>query len=320
MKFKLLATAVLAAAALLAASCAQEALEEQLETPAGPLSSSLFEKGHVRIYVEPELADLLASETPEGPATKSVQGLGEVRMERTFPYAGKFEKRTREAGLDRWYDVWFDEATPLTKAGHSLEDLPGVIEVEYRPRTIRSFDNRFTEVSATASPMAEEGGPFDDPMFSRQWDFFNPGTESGTAKGCDINVVPVWKDYTAGIPDVIVSVVDGGIDYDHEDLAENIWQNPDRPGTYGFNFLDNTVNILKTSHGTHVAGTIAAVNNNGKGVCGIAGGDHANGRPGVKLMSCQIFRAKLRSIILHSVSFFFIITVRDGICKINFRL
>ena len=86
--------------------------------------------------------------------------------------------------------------------------------------------------------------------------------------------------------------VDGGIDYDHEDLAGNMWHDPDRPAAtvYGFNFLDNSINILKTSHGTHVAGTIAAVNNNGKGVCGIAGGDYTNGQPGVKLMSCQIFK------------------------------
>ena len=85
-------------------------------------------------------------------------------------------------------------------------------------------------------------------------------------------------------------MVDGGIDCDHEDLAANLWENPNRPGVHGFNFMDNSINIIKTNHGTHVAGTIAAVNNNGKGICGIAGGDFAKGIPGVRLQSAQIFK------------------------------
>ncbi|MBR5101408.1 MAG: S8 family serine peptidase [Bacteroidales bacterium] len=288
----LMRAAFLAAAFLMTVSCVQESLEEQLDTPAGEFPASLFEKGHVRIYVEPALAEHLEAEGAGGPATKAVEGLGNVRMERTFPYAGKFEKRTREAGLDRWYDVWFDEQTPLTKASLSLEQVPGVKEVEYRPITVRAFDNHVQYVSSSpdAAPMAESL-PFDDPQLNRQWHYYNPGTESGMAKGCDINVVPVWQDYTVGNPDVIVAVVDGGIDFEHEDLNANMWRDPERPGeVFGFNFMDNSVNILKTSHGTHVAGTIAAVNNNGKGVCGIAGGDYAAGKPGVKLMSCQIFK------------------------------
>ncbi|MBR5019234.1 MAG: S8 family serine peptidase [Bacteroidales bacterium] len=292
MRNLLMRAAFLAAAFLMTVSCAQETLEEQLDTPAGEFPASLFEKGHVRIYVEPALAEHLEAEGAGGPATKAVEGLGNVRMERTFPYAGKFEKRTREAGLDRWYDVWFDEQTPLTKASLSLEQVPGVTEVEYRPITVRAFDNHVQYVSSSpeAAPMAESL-PFDDPQLNRQWHYYNPGTESGMAKGCDINVVPVWQDYTVGNPDVIVAVVDGGIDFEHEDLNANMWRDPERPGeVFGFNFMDNSVNILKTSHGTHVAGTIAAVNNNGKGVCGIAGGDYAAGKPGVKLMSCQIFK------------------------------
>ena len=84
--------------------------------------------------------------------------------------------------------------------------------------------------------------------------------------------------------------MDGGIDCDHEDLATNLWNDPNRPSVHGYNFMDNSVNIIKSQHGTHVAGTIAAVNNNGKGICGIAGGDYANGVPGVRLMSAQIFK------------------------------
>jgi len=85
--------------------------------------------------------------------------------------------------------------------------------------------------------------------------------------------------------------VDGGIDYNHEDLADNMWENPEKnaPNNHGYNFCNKTYGISAAAHGTHVAGTIAAVNNNGTGVCGIAGGNAATGQPGVKLMSCQIF-------------------------------
>ena len=285
--------AALAAVAFMLLSCARESFEEeQLETPAGEYPVSLFEKGHVRIYVEPELAEILEKESTASPATRAVPGLGIVRMERTFPYAGKFEKRTREAGLDRWYDVWFDESMPLTRASRSLGELPNVVEVEYRPITVRTYDNRVqvVDVAPNPAPMAETI-PFNDPMVNRQWHYYNPGTSSGASKDCDVNVVPVWNNYTVGSQEVIVSVVDGGIDYEHEDLAANMWRDPEKVNPiYGYNFFDQSYTILKTSHGTHVAGTIAAVNNNGTGVCGLAGGDAEAGIPGVKLMSCQIFK------------------------------
>lgn len=291
MKFRSLLWAVLAAGFLFA--CSTDALlqEEILETPAGAYPSSLYETGHVRIYVEPALAEKLEQTgSPDALiTTKAAAVLGKVRMERTFPYAGKFEKRTHEAGLDRWYEVWFDAATPLTKAAVSLEDLPGVLEVEYRPVTHKAYDETVTYVSP--SPAAAPAGfSFDDPEFSKQWDLYNDGAANGKTLGCDINVIPVWQNYTTGNRDVIVCVVDGGIDCDHEDLSTNLWNDPNRPAVHGFNFMDNSINILKTNHGTHVAGTIAAVNNNGKGICGIAGGDYAKGIQGVRLMSAQIFK------------------------------
>ena len=291
----LLKAAAWLAAVFLSAACVTETAEEMIETPGGSFPAASFEQGHVRIYVEAGLAERLEAEGAQGVAVKSVGGIGSVRMERTFPEAGKFEKRTREAGLHRWYDVWFDDEIPLTKAGLSLENLPGVAEVEFRPITVRNFDNRVVEIvppDAVPVPAAVGRLPFDDPMMGQQWNYWTSGTAVVEVAGCDSNVYPVWENYTTGNPDVIVAVVDGGIDYAHEDLADNIWTDPDRPGggVHGFNFVDNSVNILKTSHGTHVAGIIAAVNNNGTGVCGIAGGDYAAGKPGVRLMSCQIFR------------------------------
>ena len=96
----------------------------------------------------------------------------------------------------------------------------------------------------------------------------------------DIDLPEAW-DLTTGSTDVIVAVVDGGIDYAHPDIAANMW-----PGI-GKNFIPGTSDVTAESHGTHVAGTIAAVTNNSVGVAGIAGGSGSGN--GVRLMSCQIF-------------------------------
>lgn len=102
-----------------------------------------------------------------------------------------------------------------------------------------------------------------------------------------------------------MAVVDEGVMYNHEDLANNMWINPaetfgsdeDADGNgyagdkYGYNFVAGTGHISytqtgDTGHASHVAGVIAAENNT-IGIRGIAGGD---GTPetGVKIMSCQI--------------------------------
>ena len=113
-----------------------------------------------------------------------------------------------------------------------------------------------------------------------------------------INMAGAW-DLEKGDKDVVVQVLDTGIDMDHPDLQQNIWRNPgeicnngiddDNNGfvddCYGYNHADNTGTDLlgRSSHGTHCGGTIAADSNNGVGVAGVAGGD---GTPdsGVKLM------------------------------------
>ena len=259
------------------------------------LEPSALEQGHVRLQLSEEMTALAESD-PEA-FRELFTSLGATSVERTFPYAGKFEKRTRKEGLHRWYDVYFDEKIPLTKAGEELSLIDELGYVEYRPKMVRveSQDVSWRSGGLTNSDisLSSKGKTdiFDDPYLSRQWHYYNSGAFQGAKAGCDINVLPVWKDITVGSPEVIVAVVDGGIDFNHEDLAANMWHDPDYPDSlvYGFNFVHQDLPIEPEDHGTHVAGTVAAVNNNGIGVCGIAGGNMAAGQPGVRLMSCQIF-------------------------------
>ena len=183
--------------------------------------------------------------------------LGITEMTRLFPHAGEYEERTRREGLHRWYVVKYSQGVPMTKAQTRLEEVEG-IHIYEPVRKIRIND-------------------FND-LTSDLWGLYNQSNP-----GFDINVRPVWDNFTTGNPDVIVSVVDAGVDLNHEDLADNCLS------TGHYNFVNNNSYIVPGYHGTHVGGTIAAVNNNKKGIVGIAGGDKAKGQKGVKLMSCQIF-------------------------------
>ena len=253
-------------AALLLSCVREEVLPAVPDTPKD-LPEELdgnFVYGEARVYLSEELAAQVEEATLSGSlVTKSsdmnlaLSELGITEMTRLFPQAGEYEERTRREGLHRWYIVKYSQTVSMTKAQTSLEEVEG-IHIFEPVRQVRIND--FNDLS------------------SDLWGLYNRSNP-----GFDINVRPVWDNYTTGNPDVIVSVVDAGIDLNHEDLAENCL-------TSGhFNFVNNNSYIIGGYHGTHVAGTIAAVNNNKKGIVGIAGGDKAKGQKGVKLMSCQIF-------------------------------
>ena len=264
------------AAAFAAVACTvQEPLDTQAPKNSEPVSSDPYEKGVVKVQFDDALVALV--EGSDGVVTKSsalnstLEEMGIISMERVFPDAGPFEERTRREGLHRFYKVHFTESTPVTKASASLSMVPGV-------------------VSVTPERIIRKRAVFNDPYFSRQWHYVN-----GSYSGADINVQGVWDTYTVGSDNVIVCVTDEPVDPTHEDLKANLWT--DGNGHTGYNFVRNSYDLsIRTDsgygdvgHGTHVAGTVAAVNNNGIGVCGIAGGDAANGIPGVRIMSCAIF-------------------------------
>lgn len=272
MKIKLLAVLAATAAVWSCASVAQDEGPAARQDGNGIEADSPFISGSAEVRFTPEMADrierMLASgsmETKSPSMDEAFRSLGVTSLERLFQDAGEFEERTRREGLHCWYRVRFDESVPVTKAEDSFIGLEGV-EIFEPERSIIQM------------------AIFDDPLFYEQWNFLNVGFFGGNYKDhCDINVEPVWKDFTTGDPSIIIGVTDGGIDYTHEDLAAHY--------RGGYNFFDHSNVIVPGTHSTHVAGIISAVNNNHIGVSGIAGGDFAKQQPGVGLLSCQIFPA-----------------------------
>lgn len=122
-----------------------------------------------------------------------------------------------------------------------------------------------------------------DSRFGELWGLHNTG-QSGGRLDADIDASEAW-DVSTGSESVVVAVIDTGVDYNHEDLAGNMWNNPAEmnglPGVdddqngfiddiYGYDFCNSDSNPMDDHyHGTHCAGTIAAVGNNGKGVTGV---------------------------------------------------
>lgn len=250
--------------------------------------------------------------------------LGSYSFERVFPVDANTEARTREAGLHLWYTVKFDKSTDLKAAAERLKQLGEVTKVQTNGCIKRAYNTDSKRIYLSdkalqqkATRAAASGEP-DDPGFAYQWHYRNLGAgnygfenlndnQAGAEAGCDVNAVEAWKT-CVGDPSIIVAVLDEGVMYTHPDLAPNMWCNPgetsqgakaDGDGNgyegdlHGYNFVEESGNITwsdanDSGHGTHVAGTIAAANNNGIGVSGVAGGD---GTPnsGVKIMSCQIF-------------------------------
>ena len=250
--------------------------------------------------------------------------LGSYSFERVFPVDANTEARTREAGLHLWYTVKFNKGTDLKAAAERLKQLGEISKVQTNGRIKRTYNTDSKRIYLSdkalqqkATRSAADDFP-NDPGFASQWHYRNLGEGNydfenlnnnhvGAKAGCDVNALEAWKTCT-GDPSIIVAILDEGVMYTHPDLAANMWCNPgesvqgaktDGDGNgyegdlHGYNFVTESGDITwtdanDTGHGTHVAGTIAAVNNNRRGVCGIAGGD---GTPnsGVKIMSCQVF-------------------------------
>lgn len=276
MKYRLLFASIVAAA--LVSSCSKEELQLQ---PQKPVTTTVMGVGSVY-----NGTIIVKMNEGEAPLTKSIStsvpDLGIYKIEPLFPHNERFAARHKKAGLDRWHIVSFNPEVPVAKAHNEFSKI-GITEiVDYMP------------VIATTQSTAL----FNDPYLGYQWHYYKEGSSVG------INLDKAWE-ITTGKENVIVAVLDGGIDYKHEDLKDAMWINmAERNGNtgidddnngyvddvYGYNFTaasnNSMTGILSADdHGTHVGGTVAAVNNNGKHGAGIAGGNGTS--KGVRLMTCQ---------------------------------
>ena len=321
--------ALIIASLLLSVACVKDDImvspvEQDNTTIIIPVDANL---GEAIIKFKPEMEDILDMTMTRsgGEATRSgipstdevLDILGAYSFERVFPVDPRHEERTREAGLHLWYIVRFDKNENIGHAFERLSQLGEVDKIQCNRQLKRAYNDKAKAhvVNATTRSDAETTQwPFNDDHIARQWCYANDGSmvfnEDGRTRalaGCDAGCLEAWELCT-GDEDIIVAVMDEAVMWSHPDLMENIWINEgeelhagkDADGNgykddkYGYNFVRNTgvtswTSNGSTGHGTHVAGTIAAMNNNSKGCAGIAGGDYSKGQSGVKIMTLQLF-------------------------------
>lgn len=309
---------ILAVALCVAVGCAKD--DEAVVSPA----DKPFVEGELLVKFTAEVVDVIEQRglATRGNVTRSgvisvdevLDVVGAYALERLFPVDDDAEERTRESGLHQWYIVRFDAQHSAESVAASLSALGEVQRVDLNRKIKRAYNRR-------AKPLSEQhmrylsatrvGSAVNDPMYGLQWYLNNDGTmfTSGdvvkSIAGADIRAEGAWE-RSMGDESVIVAVLDEGIFINHPDLKSNIWVNEDEifdserdndgngyKGDYnGYNFAAKQGAITWNDvhdygHGTHVAGTIAAQNNNGLGIASIAGGDAERG--GVKIMVCQLF-------------------------------
>jgi len=179
-------------------------------------------------------------------------------------------------GLSVIDDLDNTDPNVLTEQYRSMKDIVDYAEVNSQV----SFDDPIPAEFTYEYINHPTPGLPDDPQFADQWALDNQGQENGKA-GADISALEAWKK-THGSQEVVVAVLDSGVDYTHLDLRSNMWLRPDNVPAYfddelgsfndqqGYNGTDPLTDPMDDNgHGTHCAGIIGAEGDNSEGIAGI---------------------------------------------------
>lgn len=295
-----------------------------------------YAEDELLVKFTPQVAQMIAEAGLDGSrVTRSgditldtlLQTIGTCSIERVFAVDSSAEERTAESGLNLWYVVRFDSSkVAVEDVARRFARLGQVQKVDVNRTIKRAYTGKATPLSESKveRAVASTRAQMTDPLLPAQWNIINHGdlfVKDGVVKSvkdADVQVEKAWERST-GDSSVIVAVLDEGIFVEHPDLLPNIWVNEgeslrsdvDADGNgykgdvYGYNFVHQSGKIVwddvyDSGHGTHVAGVISAVNNNGVGISSVAGGD-GGADSGVKIMVCQIFSGNVATSILSTV-------------------
>lgn len=189
--------------------------------------------------------------------------------------SNQYRERHKAWGFHLWFEIEVDKKTNIKELveKYSKLDEIEIAEPVYKKRLVGNVEPNVKEVEDKSSK-SSKWTP-NDPQYTDQWHYNNTGQNGGTSDK-DIDLPEAWE-IEKGNSNVIVAVIDEGVQYNHPDIQANMWPSIGPEGT----------STTAGGHGTHVAGTIAAVTNNGTGVSGVAGGTGSG--DGVQIMTLDLF-------------------------------
>ncbi len=298
-------------ALFLVAACADDVVETPAKGGGAVISgdSRRAARGTLAVKLSPAVAESIS----DAVRLDEIAGFGDafaelevVHAERVVAFNPEWEHCYEATGLNRWYAIYFDDEVEPAAVARRMAAVEGVECVEMplsaEARRLQRVGRMRPFTASGVSADTRGGVVMNDPLLASQWHFENVGPTDDAPnrrEGADVNVVDAWS-LSTGDPRIVVAVLDEPLYLDHPDLKPNLWCDPENPSVHGYYFFNKKEELdwrssyydsdyqeyLYADHGSHVAGVIAARNNNLQGVCGIAGGG-VNG-DGVRLMSCQI--------------------------------